>query len=187
MGLDQVVQEILEEGRQEAQAIREDAEQEAQAILEDAREEADREAEKIRQQARQDAESKARRIKASAQLDGKKKRLNAQSDVLSSIRARVEDRIRDLDADQRAKLLETLVESSGAHELGKGASARGRPEDQETIEALGFTYDGEIECLGGAVIESPDGTVSEDLRFETILDRVWRSSIHDIADKHLEH
>lgn len=187
MGLDQVVQEILEEGRQEAQAVREDAEQQAEAILEDARQQAEQEAEKIRKEAHQDAESAARRIKASAQLDGKKKRLNAQSDVLSSIRARVEQRIENLDADERAKLLEQLVDASGAHELGKGAQAWGRQDDKETIEALGFTFAGETDCLGGAIIESTDGSIREDLRFETLLDRVWRESIHTIADKHLEH
>lgn len=186
MGLDQVIEDVLEEGRKEAEATVEEAKQEADAILEEARSKAQAAKEARAQEAETRAAAERRRILASAELDAKKKRLDAEADVLAAIRSRVETRLKKLPDDERTRLLRTLVEDSGAADFGQGAEARGRPEDRETLEKLGFTYAGEIDCIGGAVIESPDGNVREDLRFDAILDEVWREEMHGVASDVLE-
>ena len=164
MGLEQVIDDI-----------REDAEQRAEAEREEILAEADDEAEAERQ-----------RIVANAQLKAKKQRLNAESDVLSSIRSRVESRLANLDEDERRGLIESYIEASGADELGEGAKAWGRGEDREILEGLGFTFEGEIDCIGGAVLEGPEGAIREDLRFDEVLDEIWREEIHEVAADLLE-
>jgi V/A-type H+-transporting ATPase subunit E len=186
MGLDQVVEEIREEGQQEADAIVAEAEEEAQAIREEAKANAEEEKERILEEAEKEAEAVRRRVVANAELESKKKRLNAESDVLASIRSRVESRLSNLDEEERAEAIESLVAGSGAAEFDEGAKAWGRPADQQILEDRGFTFEDEIDCVGGAVIESPDGSIREDLTFDTILDEIWREEIHEVASTVLE-
>jgi V/A-type H+-transporting ATPase subunit E len=186
MGLEQVIDDIREEGEAEVEAIRAEAEEEAQALREDAENRAQERKQEILDEADDEAEAERQRIVANAQLQAKKKRLNAESDVLSSVRSRVESRLANLDEDDRRELIETYIEGSGADELGDGAKAWGRSEDQAILEDLGFTFEGEIDCVGGAVLESPEGDIREDLRFDEVLDEIWREEIHEIASDLLE-
>lgn len=181
MGLDQVIEEVLAEGQEEADAIVEQAEEEADEILEEAREKAKAHKEQTLEDARDQAQAEKRRIRSSAELKAKKKRLDAESDVLATIRSRVETRLKKLPDEDRTKLLRTLVDESGADDFGDGAKAWARPGDRETLEAMGFSYAGEADCIGGAVIESPDGQIREDLRFDAILDEIWREQMHEVA------
>src|SRR5438445_89241 len=55
--------------------------------------------------------------------------------------------------------------------------------DAEVVRSIvGANFGGTIECVGGVVIESNDGTRRTDLRFETILSDIWRDSIKEVAD-----
>jgi V/A-type H+-transporting ATPase subunit E len=47
---------------------------------------------------------------------------------------------------------------------------------------VGKNFGGTIECVGGVVIESADGSRRIDLRFETILADIWRDSIKEVAE-----
>lgn len=186
MGLDQVVEEIREEGQAEAEEIVAEAEEEAEAIRSEAEEKAQALEDEILGEAEEEAEAERQRILANAELEAKKKRLNAESDVLSSIRSRVESRLKTLSDDERADIIENLVEGSGANEFDEGAKAWARAEDRSILEKLGFEFEDEIDCVGGAVIESPDGSIREDLRFDAILDEIWREEVHEVASQVLE-
>ena len=186
MGLEQVIDDIREEGQAEVDAILAEAEEEAEAIREDAEQRADERREEILAEADDEAEAERQRIVANAQLQAKKKRLNAESDVLSSVRSRVESRLANLDEEDRRQLIESYIEDTGAADLGEGAKAWGRSEDQQILEDLGFTFEGEIDCIGGAVLEGPEGAIREDLRFDEVLDEIWREEIHEVAGDLLE-
>lgn len=184
MALDQVVEQILAEGRAEAQSIEDAAASEAEAVLAEARSEAQRGAQAITHEGATRADAQARRIHAASKLDAKKARLAAQADVLATVRTRVEDKLAKLPAKDRADLLRALVKGSAVVEtLGSGARAWGRKDDRDAITSLGLAFAGETQCLGGLIVESADGTQREDLRFESILDEVWRDAVHDVAGK----
>lgn len=186
MGLDQVIQEVLDEGQREADTILEEAREEADAILQDAREQANAEKEARLEEAREEADSEARRIKASAELKAKKERLDAEADVLASVRSRVETRLAELPTEQRHDLLRTLIEDSGADAFGEGAKAWAPEEDRPVVEEYTFDYEGSLDALGGVIVESPDGSVREDLTFDALLDGVWRDQMHEVALRVLE-
>lgn len=186
MGLDQVIEEVLEEGRKEADAIVDEAEQEAEAILEDAESKAQDEREQRLQEAEQEADAERRRIEASAELEAKKKRLDAEADVLATVRSRVESRLAELPQEERAPLVRELIEQADADEFGEGARAWAPKRDRDVVEEYGFTYEGELDALGGLIVESPDGSVREDLTFETLLDEVWRDRLNEVAVNVLE-
>lgn len=186
MGLEQVVEEIREEGQAEADAILGEAEEEAEAILAEAEDKAQAKREEIFAQADDEAEAERQRIVANAQLQAKKKRLNAESDVLSSVRSRVESRLVNLPTEDRKQLIASYIEASDAEDLGEGTRAWGRGEDEGILEELGFSFEEEIDCIGGAVLESREGSIREDLRFDEVLDEIWREDIHEIASELLE-
>ena len=55
--------------------------------------------------------------------------------------------------------------------------------DADTVRSIvGKNFGGTIECVGGVVIESADGSRRIDLRFETILADIWRDSIKEVAE-----
>ncbi|MGQ0796359.1 MAG: hypothetical protein ACT4OI_00620 [Methanobacteriota archaeon] len=47
---------------------------------------------------------------------------------------------------------------------------------------VGSRYAGTIECAGGLLIESADGTRRVDLRFESLLRDVWHDSVKEVAE-----
>lgn len=186
MGLDQVVEEVLEQGRKEAEGIGQEAEQEAEAILDDARDQAGSIREERIKEAEDTAESEKRRILASAELAAKKERLDAEADVLASVRSRVKKRLADLPQKERASFLRSLIEESGADAFEEGAKAWAPEEDRDIVEGYGFDYEGPVDALGGAIVENKDGSIREDLTFDTLLDQVWRDQMHHVAMNVLE-
>lgn len=186
MSLEQVIQEVQQEGEEEAQAILEDARKEADAILQDAKQQAQNERESRLQEAQERADSEARRIEASAELEAKKKRLDAEADVLASVRSRVETRLANLPDKQRHDLVRTLIEDSGADEYGEGAKAWVVEDDQDVVEEYDLQIEGGLDALGGVIVETPDGSIREDLTFDSLLDQVWRDQMHEVALNVLE-
>ena len=55
--------------------------------------------------------------------------------------------------------------------------------DANAVRAVvGTSFGGTIDCVGGIVIESGDGTHRIDLRYETLLADLWRDSIREVAE-----
>ncbi|MAH90475.1 MAG: hypothetical protein CMA11_01750 [Euryarchaeota archaeon] len=74
----------------------------------------------------------------------------------------------------RASLLKSLVKKAG--NLGDGKMVlRPTSIDRAALEdtAKGYSIGDEVDGLGGFVLEAEDGTLSFDLRFDTLLDNAW--------------
>lgn len=183
MGLDKVVDTIRAEGRTQAQATVQQARKEADAILADAK----RQAEEIRsrraQQAAAEADATTKRESANADLEARRLRLTAERELMSSIRAEVEKRLGALPADKREAHLKTLVAQANVPN-GKVWVAK---QDEAAARKLGLNVAGTFEGLGGVIVESADGTTRENLRYETLLDEIWASSLPQVAEKLLKH
>lgn len=157
MPLDEVAEEILESAREEAEEIRQARERELEE-----------ETEALRQQEL-----------AGARLTAKKRRLNAERDVLDRVRDAVEAEIRDLPDDTRQEHIQTLVKQA---DVGDGA-VRVAERDEELAEDLGLEVTGTFEGLGGVEVVAPDGSFTENLRYENILDAVWQDARQDVVDR----
>lgn len=177
MGLEKVVDSIRTSGRKDADRIVQDARREAQAVLDAASERARDLVEKRRAEGVVAAESLRRREIAAAHLEAKKLRLDAEREVLARLRADVESRIAKLPADDRKAHLRALAV--------KAAIPNGRvlvaKQDADAARAAGLAVSSTFDGLGGVIVESADGTTREDLRYENILDDVWRASLHEVA------
>src|SRR3990170_758259 len=179
MGLEQVIDEILARGRAEAEEIRSRGRAERERMLQDGRAEGARFHSQREQEAREAAERRRVQDLARAELESKKTVLAAQKGVLDAVYAMVLKRLEVL-ADRASITRALLAANESDWREGKGyANAR---DETAAEEAVGSHFAGTIDCIGGVVIESSDGTRKTDLRFETLLADVWRDSIREVAE-----
>ncbi|MHB8584678.1 MAG: V-type ATP synthase subunit E family protein [Thermoplasmatota archaeon] len=177
MGLENVVQEIRASGQKNAAAMTREAQDQAAALLTEAQRRADEILARRRNQAESDAAALRRRELAAAQLDAKKMQLSVERDVLARLRAEVESRLSKLSPKDRQAHLKTLV-SRARIPQGRILVAE---QDVDNAKAAGIQVAGTFAGLGGVIVTTPDGATSEDLRYENILDEVWRETLHDVA------
>jgi len=179
MGLEQVVDEILAGGRAEAEEIRQAALAEREKILESARSEGA----KLREHREREAKEAAERLRiqalARAELESKKIVLSAQKELLDVVYAKVLDRLGRLA--ESGDWLRKLLQANAAEWRSGKVYCNAR--DADTVRSIvGTNFGGTIDCVGGVLIESTDGTHRTDLRFETLLADVWRDSIREVAE-----
>jgi len=66
----------------------------------------------------------------------------------------------------------------------------GRPEDAELLESILADYDatlaGDVDCLGGVVVESDQSRVRVNNTFDSVLEDVWEDQIKAISDRLFE-
>ena len=179
MGLEQVVDEILAVGRAEAEEIQQMAFAEREKILDGARGEGAKLLERRGREATEAAERLRIQALARAELESKKIVLSAQKELLDVVYARVLERLGRL-AESGEWLRKLLQANAAEWRTGKVyCNAR----DADTVRSIvGGNMGGPIDCVGGVLIESADGSHRTDLRFETLLADVWRDSIRDVAE-----
>ncbi len=178
MGLESVIEEILARGQAESEEIRRGAQAERERILQEARAEGAKLLAGREQEARLIAERTRVQDLARAELEGRKIVLTAQKEVLDQVHRRVLDRLAS--AQDTAPLLRRLLDANVAEwRAGKVYSnARDAP---DVRAAVASSFGGTIDCVGGFVIESLDGTRKTDLRFETLVEDIWRDSVREVA------
>lgn len=182
MGLDKVVDNIRAEGRAQAQATLSAAKKEADAILADAKRQADEIRARRTQDATVNAEAYLKREVAGAELESRRLRLTAERELMTAIRAEVEKRLGALPADKREAHIKALVARAGVPNGRVWVAAQ----DEATARKLGLNLAGTFQGLGGVVVESLDGTTRENLRYETLLEEIWSSSLPQVASKLLK-
>ncbi|MFA9502101.1 V-type ATP synthase subunit E [Natrinema sp. H-ect1] len=192
MSLDTVVKDIREEANARAEDIRSEgetraeeiesaAEADAEEIRADAEAEVDREIDQLREQ----------RL-SSAKLEAKQKRLEARRDVLGEVREAVEDELTTLEGDTREDLTRDLLEAASEEfDEGNDVNVYGRSDDAELLESIvadydGYEYAGEVDCLGGVVVESDQSRVRVNNTFDSVLEDVWEDNLQGISNRLFE-
>jgi V/A-type H+/Na+-transporting ATPase subunit E len=171
MGLEVVVNEIIQEGQKEAQRIEREGLEEAKAILEDARSKA----EGILDERQQLADKEAERIRtqeaARTEFEAKRSVLTAKRALWERLKKETLQALSQLDEDTRRDYLDRLLENA-RKEIPRG-TIHVRKEDTGLVKAAGFQVEGDLDGIGGLVVEDESGAVSLDLRFETLLQDLW--------------
>jgi vacuolar-type H+-ATPase subunit E/Vma4 len=179
MGLDKVVDNIRSEGRTQANATVAAAKKEADAILADARRQADEIRKRRTAEATATADSLLKREVASADLEARRLRLTAERELMAAVRGEVENRLAALPEKSREAHLKTLVAKANVPH-GRVYVTR---QDEPLAKKLGLDVAGTFEGLGGVIVEAPDGSTRENLRYETLLEEIWTSSLPQVAQK----
>ena len=188
MSLDTVVEDIRDQARARAEEIASDAERRAEGIVSDA--EADAEeileerTESVERQIDQEREQKL----SSAKLEAKQMRLEARRDILEEVRESVEERIAQMD-DDRVELTQVLLEDA-AREFEDASSVQvyGRADDAGLLENIladyeGYERAGDVDCLGGVVVESESSRIRVNNTFDSVLADVWEDNLREVSEE----
>jgi V/A-type H+-transporting ATPase subunit E len=194
MSLETVVEDIREEAREEAEAIRADADERAEEILEAAREDAETIRESAEREVDNEIERERKQRVSSATLEAKQTRLEARRDVLQEVHERLEERVADLSGDRRESLTrELLVAAAREFEDDETVTVHCRPEDAEMVDSLlsqdrfeRFERAGEVDCLGGVVVEGDRSRVRVNNTFDSVLEDLWEDELREISQRLFE-
>lgn len=179
MALETVIQEVLSRGRAEADDVLKAAQAERERILQDARAEGAKLLERREREAKEAAERLLIQALARAELESKKIVLSAQKELLDEVYARVLDRLGRME--ESREWIRALLHANA--EDWRNGKVYCNARDADTVRSIaGASFGGPIDCVGGILIESADGSHRTDLRFETLLADVWRDSIREVAE-----
>ncbi len=184
MGLENVVEDILNSARADVSAIAAEQDAEVSTIIEEAK----RTGERIMGEKIAAAEDEAKRIRkqeiSGANLEVRRMMLNTRKEILDETYKQAAKRIRELDSEP---LLRSLIR---AH-IGDATRIYSNKRDQPVVLKLcdelledqltELEYAGNIDCIGGIILENEDGTVRLDYTFDTIMDEVSERSMKQIS------
>lgn len=179
MGLEAIVEEIKARGKAEAYKISKEAEKEASQIIADARSRA----EKIKETKKEAVAADIQRLKqqelSSANLEVKRALLNARKEILDIAYEKAVEGIKNFPAEKNEELLKAIIEKNEAG----NSKVYSKSEDKAVVNKLTkLKYAGEIDCIGGVVIENEDGTVYLDFKYDTILKETSEQSLKQVSD-----
>lgn len=178
MGLDEVAEEILSAGRSAAKSALEEAEQEAARIAAEAAGRARLVvAEKLQQ-----AERRARQMRvqelAAAELEGKRARLVMEREMLEAAAAQAREMLGALPKERDERMLLEILRRQPPAGY-RVFSARRNEAFLRTMPSV--DYGGAVNCLGGILFESRDGSVRMDFTYDTMLRDLVERNMKEIA------
>ena len=164
------VKALIDEAKNEAKKITDEAKDKASKITEDANTRAEREASQI-----------SREVVASARQADQKAILIAKREAMDSTHAAVKEQLADPGFKGRASMLKSLMAKADKMATSDFV-IRPVEVDRKALEDLkGKRKVGEsVDGLGGFILEAADGSVSFDMRFDTLLDTAWNQSLSEV-------
>jgi len=179
MGLEPIIDDILKKGKEQSEAILQEAEKEANKILEMAESDAAKLRAEKEEAVRIEVEQLEKQEVSSAHLQVKRTMLNARQGLLEEVQKNVAERIASVSSKKNEKFLEALLKKH----VELGSKIYSNEKDRRLVEKIsGLQYAGRIQCIGGVVIESSDGSVQYDYTYDTLLKDISERSLKQISD-----
>jgi len=175
MTLDALAAEIASQAKAEAKSIIEAAKAEAKRIEGDAKAEAATAASEAEMRASRDSEQLSVEVVASARQANQKKALIARREELDLTWGSVREQVASPDFEGRSEIIASLLkEAEGAD---SDMVLRPVSTDRKALSSSNFQMGDDIDGLGGFVLESKDGSMVLDYRFDSRLEDAWRASL----------
>lgn len=181
MALENVIQEVLEQGRKEADTILKEGGKEVLAILNEARDKA----QQIKIQKEKELKLATERLRSqqlsATELDNKKIILSAKKEILDTVKKETLKRLGTLSKEKNEALLNAMF-LRATKEIQNGYVYCNERDKAFVEKIMKFKFAGTINCIGGLLFENEDNTLRIDYRFESILEEVWRDSLKTVAE-----
>lgn len=179
MGLDAIVEEIKAKGKAEADRISGETYQEVSKIIAEAQSQAAK-IKAAKQEAVQKEISRLRQQElSSANLEVKRAKLNARKEILDEVYEKAKEALIKLPAEKNKKLLKSIIEKNAANSTRIYSNSKDKPMIKKITN---LDYAGEIDCIGGVMIENEDGTEYLDFRYDTLLKNISEQSLKQVSD-----
>jgi V/A-type H+-transporting ATPase subunit E len=188
MGLEAVVVEIREKGKDEAVRIQSESKQDIEKILAAAQ----KRVEEIKHAAETESEKKTVHLigqdVSAANLLGKREILNSQKALLDEVYEATRKEIAGLPESFHREAINTLL-TEAKKEISKGkiyCNARDMAAAKvilaENPEFAGFKLGEPVNIDGGVIIEGEGAALQIDYSYRTFLAKVWESGLKDASD-----
>jgi V/A-type H+-transporting ATPase subunit E len=179
MGLEKLVEDILQKGEEQArEVIRQgETERDEQVQLADGEIKASREKALKRSEA-QIAQLEQHEL-SSAELESRKILLAAQREVLEDLKQSALAELASYPPEKKQALYGRLF--AKAKEVLGDCYVYSNEADRASLRLPpGVTSGGTVNCVGGLVFESRDRSVRLDYKFETMLEEVWGQKMSEV-------
>ncbi len=177
MALDAVVDDILATSKDKTAAINAEGDQEAARILQEARDRAADIKARKETEVEHATEALERREISSAHLEVKRSELNVQKDTMEQARAKLFDAIKNIPKKDNEALIKQLL---APHNL-KDMKVYSNQRDAAFVSSLAPNYGGNLDIIGGVVVESKDGALRYDLTYETLAREVFENHMKEVS------
>jgi V/A-type H+-transporting ATPase subunit E len=181
IGLGRVVTEILNSGKKDAEKIITEGRAEAARILREAREKRDNAIAERRKEVEDMINRMSSRELSIGELEAKKSVLNVKNRLMDAVYERVLTRLAKLDTTENNNFLQVLI-TRADHDFTDGVVYCNARDIEFVKTHTKLKFGGTIDCIGGIVVESADGSVKQDYRYETILREAWNNAIKEISE-----
>jgi len=166
MGLEKVVEEVLSSGKRKRDEILAEGEADYREVVQASKDEI----EEYRRKREEENHVRIERMRAqdlqTADLEVRRLELSMRRDLLEKVQEGARDRLRQLDRPRNEAMLKALLANKDA----PGARVFSTAKDEPIVRSLTrLPFGGHIDCLGGVIIESADGSIREDLTYDTLL------------------
>ncbi len=175
MTLDALANEIAAQAKAEAESIIATAKQQAKQIEDEAKAEADIFSSDVKARAERESAQLSVEVVASAKQANQKHLLIARREELDETWESILLAVASPDLEGRSDILANLL--AEASKSGKDMVLRPVYTDRKVLEKGSFTLGEDVEGLGGFVLESKDGSIVLDYRFDSRLDEAWKENL----------
>ena len=175
MSLDALSNEISMQAEAEAKQIIDNAKAEAKKIKDQAKSQAASAAADVEARASKDSKQISIEVVAAARQANQKRALVARREELDMTWESVKDRVSSPDLEGRNEIIQSLVKEASSS--GSDMVMRPVKIDRKALSSSEFTLGDDIEGLGGFVLESKDGSVVLDYRFDSLLEDAWKANL----------
>ena len=163
--------------RTRSQQINSEADLEVARILNEARERAAEIKSRKETEVGHTTEAIERREISSANLEVKRSELNVHKDLLEKARTRLLEKIQNLPKKDNESMLKKMLEPYDLKDMKVFSNKR----DEAFISSLAPNYGGNLDIIGGVVIESKDGSLRYDLTYETLAREVFNNHMKEVS------
>ncbi len=182
MSLEKLAEKIDSAAKAEAEIVINDAKDQAKEIIDSAKNEAKTMENDVMDRINKEVSQLAVEIVASAKQANQKKVLIAKRSELDSTWKSIRELVGSGKLNGRKALLESIVKEADTKE-NKGMIMKPVNIDRSVLSKVesSFKVGDDVEGLGGFILESPDGSISLDYRFDSRLDSCWNENIQNVS------
>jgi len=178
MSIDALSKEISTQAEAEAKAIIDAAKAEAKRIQDDANSQASMAAADVEARASKDSEQISIEVVAAARQANQKRALVARREELDLTWDSVRETVASPNLEGREELLQSLIKE--ARSSNQDMLLRPVNIDRKSLSSSDFPMGDDIDGLGGFVLESKDGSVVLDYRFDSLLEQAWKANLGSV-------
>ena len=178
MTLDALANEIANQAKAEAKIIIAEAKQQAKKIEDDAKAEAMVFSKEVQSRAERESAQLSVELVASAKQANQKHLLIARREELDDTWESIRVLVSSPKLEGRSEILSNLL--SEASKASNDMILRPVSTDRKILEKGTFTLGDDVDGLGGFILESKDGSIVLDYRFDSRLDDAWNENLREV-------